>query len=89
MPQVVRPSTTVVFPQTDKSPVEFKITLELNVNINSNGVQADVANVISSQAQATPVKKTEPKVESNDDDVAWMIPDFGTSETLNFGKDVQ
>lgn len=87
MPQVVRPSTTVVFPQGDKGPVEFKITLELNVNINSNGVQADVANVVSSQA--APVKKTEQKVEKNDDeDVAWMIPDFGTSETLNFGKDV-
>ncbi len=70
MPQIHRPSTVVV---TTQGETHLKITLELNINLNSNGVEATI-----SAAHA----KEEEEV-----DFKHVIPDF-SSQAIEFGKSV-
>lgn len=71
MPQFVRPGQVQVLSQDGE--VKVTIALELTINLNTDGVK------VSAQAIE---QKQEKQPESND----WMIPDFGTSPKLNFGK---
>lgn len=61
---------------TNDGEVQVSITLELNINLNADGLQVS--------AQATEVKKekiVEPTIKDD-----WLIPDFGDSPKVNFGK---
>ena len=59
---------------TQDGEVHVLITLELNINLNSNEIQT----VASSE-------KTEIKKEKESD--IWELPDFGNSPKINFGKE--
>lgn len=84
MPQVIRPSTITI--QNGENGVgKLIITLELNINLNANGVQA----VVPGQVEAQAVVPSKPKYTPDDDHVDFVIPDFGSSESINFGKKVK
>lgn len=51
------------------------ITLELNINLNSDGVTASVQSVKS------------PNMEDDDDKVIFEVPDFTSGNTIDFGKE--
>ena len=57
---------------TQEGEVHVLITLELNINLNSDGIQ-------------TVVSKEKTEVKEKDSDI-WEIPDFGSSPKINFGK---
>ena len=59
---------------TQDGEVHVLITLELNINLNSNEIQT----VASSE-------KTEIKKEKESD--IWELQDFGNSPKINFGKE--
>ncbi len=58
---------------TQDGEVHVLITLELNINLNSGGIQT-----------VTSSEKTEIKKEKESD--IWELPDFGNSPKINFGK---
>lgn len=79
MPQVIRPSNITIV-NGDNGVGKLIITLELNINLNTNGVQAFTGEI---QGQPTP------KVNQDEDDkFNFEIPDFGAGEKINFGKKV-
>jgi hypothetical protein len=74
MAQLIKPQEVKVI--TKDGQLEVFISLELNINLNQNGL--DVT------AQAKEVKTiNRPKEEEN---TAWAIPDFTSSPKINFGK---
>jgi hypothetical protein len=81
MPQHVRPSTVIVTNAGSVSEGHLKITLELNINLNSNGIEATVTSTEQ-------VKKT-----TEDDFTGFEVPDFKPfklqQQTLPFGKKVE
>lgn len=73
MPALIRPGSVKVVTQDGE--VHVLITLELNINLNSDGL----ASVGETNVE------TKKMVETKKEDPAWDIPDFGSS-TINFGK---
>ena len=92
MPALIRPGSVKVV--TKDGEVQVSITLELNINLNSEGILGalNIANIASVE-NATNVVNTsvsstteEKKKQSIKEDIAaWEIPDFGTQK-INFGK---
>lgn len=74
MAQLIKPGSVKIV--TNEGEVQVSITLELNINLNTDSIK-----VVSQQVEQ---KKKEEKEEKISDD--WLIPDFGTSPKLNFGK---
>lgn len=70
MPALIKPGSVKVI--TKDGEIQISITLDLNINLNSNGIVVN-ENVLT--------KKEEEKTSSE-----WMIPEFGSSEKINFGK---
>jgi hypothetical protein len=60
---------------TKEGECKLSITIDLNLNLNSSGIQVG-ANVVEKSGE---VAKKEEKT-------AWEIPDFTTMPKLNFGK---
>lgn len=83
MPQVVRPSNVTIVNGPDGMG-KLLITLELNINLNTNGVQVTAG---KEQPVATPVKLEGTPQEP--DDFNFEIPDFGSGERINFGREVE
>ena len=81
MPQVSRPSSITIL-NGENGSGKLVITLELNINLNTNGIQAAISDVIEPQSVPTPPKKSW----KDDDPIDFVIPDFGSSEIINFGK---
>jgi hypothetical protein len=54
---------------------KINICLDLNININSGEVVVNAQNI-------TPLKKQEEKKKED----VYMIPDFGSSQIIDFGK---
>ncbi len=76
MPQVIRPSH-ITITNGDNGVGKLIITLELNINLNTNGVTiAD---------DAKPNISNIPKV-NQDDKFDFEIPDFSSGEQIKFGK---
>lgn len=72
MPQLIRPGSVKIMTQDGE--VQVSISLELTINLNTDGVKVS--------AQAVEGKVVEKPQEKDE----WMIPDFGSSPKLNFGK---
>ena len=75
--QLIRPQEVKIV--TKQGECEVSIVLELNINLNSDGLQVSA---LAKKEEPTPVSK------SQVDDVQWAIPDFGPSEKINFGKNI-
>jgi hypothetical protein len=69
--QLIQPVSVV----SKDGEVTLKITLDLNINVTTNGPQVSV-----SARPSGPEPKTEEKV------AGWTIPEFGVGERLQFGK---
>lgn len=72
MPALIKPGSVKVI--TQEGEVQVSITLELNINLNSDGVVA-----------AAVISEKEKVIEKKKEDSIWEIPDFESS-TINFGK---
>lgn len=72
MPALIKPGSVKVITQDGE--VHVLITLELNINLNSDGLTSLDVNTETQKA-------TEKKI----DDTAWAIPDFESS-SIEFGK---
>ena len=69
----ISPGTVKIL--TKEGEISVLITLELNINLNSDGLTTSVR-------EQTEVKK-EKEFEKND---LWELPDFGASPKIDFGK---
>lgn len=72
MPALIKPGTVKVV--SHEGEVQVSITLELNINLNTEGM---IAAISQKEEKKTTIEKKE--------DSAWEIPDFESS-TINFGK---
>jgi hypothetical protein len=80
--QVFRPSTVIA--SNAGAETHLKITLELNINLNSNGIEATIA---ATQAK---VLETDTDIQDKKTDIVpHIIPDFNPSPTIEFGKKVE
>jgi hypothetical protein len=77
MPQLIRPTTekTTIITQTKNGECEVKITLDLNINLNSDGVASISAGKVAQQQK--------------DESVKWEIGDFSPKKKVKFGKKVK
>ena len=77
MPQLIRPGSekTTIITNTKQGECKVKITLDLNINLNSDGI---VASVSDRRAQ-----------EEEDENVTWQIGDFSPKKKVKFGKEVK
>ena len=75
MVQRITPSIIKIVPRDG----ELEIKLDITINVNTEGV-ISVASVEGAEAK----KKRE-----EDDKVDYIIPDFVSGATLNFGKEVK
>lgn len=73
MPQLIRPGAVKLMTQDGE--IQVSITLELNINLNTDGVQVAAQAVQQAAKQQTKQETTE-----------WAIPDFAASPQLDFGK---
>jgi hypothetical protein len=56
---------------TKNGEVKLDIQLHLDININAEGVQVGASAL---------------KAEQSDSEIDWVIPDFGSDERIQFGK---
>lgn len=73
MPQLIKPQEVKVI--TKDGECQVSIVLELNINLNTDGVVAVSAQAIKQDKQEKPKSGTN-----------WEIPDFETLPKINFGK---
>jgi hypothetical protein len=76
MAQLIKPQNVKVVTQDGE--VVISLQLDININLNQNGSL--------SVSDNSNVKQVSTKQKSDDDDVAWMIPDFKPTEKIKFGK---
>ena len=76
MAVLVNPSNVKVISQNGE--VTLSLQIDLNINLNCNG-SPSVGNGYS--APSAPAAK--PK---EDDEAAWLVPDFSSKEKIKFGK---
>jgi len=76
VPQLIKPGSVKI--TTQDGEVQVTIALELTINLNTDGVKV--------YAQAVEQKKEEIQQEIQQEKDEWMIPDFGASPKLDFGK---
>ena len=74
MPHLIRPNITKVV--TKEGEIVVHIAIDLNLNLNADGVQAGVSGV---QAASKPQK--------DEDEVDWAIPDFKMPGNIKFGEE--
>lgn len=72
MPQLIKPGSVKILTQDGE--IQVSISLELTINLNADGLKVD--------AQTTEVKAQKVEEKSSE----WLIPDFGPSQKINFGK---
>ena len=72
MPQLIKPKEVKVI--TKDGECQVSIVLELNINLNTDGV------AVSAQTIKQEVKQEKPK------ESGWEIPDFEALPKINFGK---
>jgi len=70
MPQLIKPHEVKVVTQQGECTVS--IVLELNINLNAEGLQVAARTVSAETPQ--------------EDKVEWAIPDFPSSKKIKFGK---
>lgn len=75
MAQLIKPNSVKVLAQDNE--VKVSISLELTVNLNSDGLS-----VSATSAQISKEQDDKPFENKTD----WLIPDFDTSPIINFGK---
>lgn len=75
MAQLIKPNSVKVLAQDNE--VKVSISLELTVNLNSDGLS-----VSATSAQISKEEDVKPFENKTD----WLIPDFDTSPIINFGK---
>ena len=73
MPNLIRPGSTKVVTQDGE--VQISIVLDLNVNLNSDGLHIS--------AKAAQTSSEEVKKKNDDEDVNWAIPDFSSAKKIN------
>lgn len=76
MAVLVNPSNVKVISQNGE--VTLSLQIDLNINLNCNG-SPSVGNVYNNPSTPT-VKPKE------DDEAAWLVPDFNSKEKIKFGK---
>ncbi len=76
MPALIKPGHVKVLTQNGE--VQVTIVLELNINLNSEGLSASVR-----ELKATEEKTENKKIEENPD---WEIPSFENKNKIKFGK---
>lgn len=74
MAQLIQPNSVKVV--TKEGEITVSLQIDLNINLNQNGTFVEGG--VTSTAKVNSKK--------DDDDVAWVIPDFKPSEKINFGK---
>lgn len=79
MPQVIKPSNITIV-QGENGTGKLLITLELNINLNADGMQASIS---AQKSSPQPIAAEEDEV------VGFEIPDFNATDQINFGKDVR
>lgn len=72
----IKPNKINIQSTTKEGECNINICLELNINVNSSGVEVSAKNI-------TPLPKQE---EKKKEDSIYMIPEFGSSEIIEFGK---
>lgn len=78
MPQLIKPSEATVITQTKQGECSVKISLDLNINLNSDGV----VSVQEAKVKQVSAAKEEDKVD-------WTIGDFSPKKKVKFGKPVE
>jgi len=73
LPQLIKPNEVKVI--TKDGECQVSIVLELNINLNSEGVAA-----VSAQSIKQVVEKTK------ESEFPWEVPDFEASPKIKFGK---
>jgi hypothetical protein len=71
----IKPNKVNIQSVTKDGECNINICLELNINVNSSGVE------VTAKSIAPLAKQEEEKKES-----VYMIPDFGSNEIIDFGK---
>ena len=74
MPQLIKPGSVKIL--TKDGEIQVSIALEPTINLNTDGVKVSAQSV----EQKIEKKKESPK------DSEFMIPDFGSSPKIDFGK---
>lgn len=74
MPQLIKPQEVKVI--TKEGECQVAISLELNINLNSSGLE-----VTAQAKERSPIQHGSPE-----DKTEWAIPDFEASPRLKFGK---
>jgi hypothetical protein len=73
MPQLIQPNKVITREIVTKDgECTIHITLDLNINVNSSGVEVSVG------------KATQEK--NDDDEVQWAVPQFTSGQKVKFGK---
>jgi predicted membrane protein len=76
MPQLIRPTEkTTIITQTKNGECRVNITLDLNINLNSDGVASVSVGKVAQQHE--------------DENVKWEIGDFSPKKKVKFGKEVK
>lgn len=76
MAVLVNPNNVKVIAQNGE--VTLSLQIDLNINLNANGTSTVGNGLNSPTAQATKPK--------DDDEAAWLVPDFNSKEKIKFGK---
>jgi hypothetical protein len=77
MPTLIKPGSVKVV--TKEGEIQVSLTLDLNINLNTEGLVLE-SKVSSVEAQSNPSYK------NKSEKVEWAIPDFDTSQKIDFGK---
>lgn len=73
MVQLIKPNAVKVI--TKDGEIQVSLSIELNINLNTDGINFN-----------THVEKLDAKQEKTTEKTNWEIPDFENIETINFGK---
>jgi hypothetical protein len=76
MPQLIRPNDVRVV--TKDGEVKISISLDLNINLNQSNMEVKMDDFSLSEKKSNS--------SSIEDKTIWQIPDFSSSEKIDFGK---
>jgi hypothetical protein len=79
MPQLIKPGNVKIM--TNNGEIQVSISLELNVNLNTDGMQ-----LVSAGAQVTNISEPKKEEKIKEPSMNWAIPDFDNAPQINFGK---
>jgi len=79
MVQLIKPNTVKVV--TKDGEIQVSIAIELNINLNTDGIN------LNNNSVGNYTKEISNKIEAKKEEKTnWEVPDFETSEIINFGK---